>query len=74
VVTANNIFLRSLGSALGAAVFGAIANAIIGGDAVDPARLTTAVHRIFIGMVLVAAVMVGLAALIPRSADKAMAG
>jgi len=74
VVTANNIFLRSLGSALGAAVFGAIANAIIGGDTVDPARLTTAVHRIFIGMVLVAAVMVGLAALIPRSADKAMAG
>lgn len=74
VVTANNIFLRSLGSALGAAVFGAIANAIIGGDVVDPGRLTTAVHRIFIGMVLVAVAMVGLAALIPRSADKAMAG
>lgn len=71
VVTANNIFLRSLGSALGAAVFGAIANAIIGGDQVDPGLLTTAVHRIFIGMVLVAVVMVGLAALIPRSADEA---
>ncbi|MBU2666850.1 MFS transporter [Actinoplanes bogorensis] len=69
VVTANNIFLRSLGSALGAAVFGAIANAIIGGDEVDPARLTTAVHRIFIGMVIVAVVMIGLAALVPRSAD-----
>ena len=69
VVTANNIFLRSLGSALGAAVFGAIANAIIGGDAVDPALLTTAVHRIFIGMLLVAIVMIALAALIPRSAD-----
>ncbi|GID33367.1 MFS transporter [Paractinoplanes brasiliensis] len=69
VVTANNIFLRSLGSALGAAVFGAIANATIGGDDVDPARLTLAVHRIFIGMVLVAVVMVALAALIPRSAD-----
>ncbi len=69
VVTANNIFLRSLGSALGAAVFGAIANAIIGGDEVDPARLTTAVHRIFIGMLLVAIVMVVLASLIPRSAD-----
>ncbi|WP_127503295.1 MFS transporter [Actinoplanes solisilvae] len=71
VVTANNIFLRSLGSALGAAVFGAIANAIIGGDQVDPGLLTTAVHRIFIGLVLVAVVMVGLAALIPRSADEA---
>ncbi|MDY7090449.1 MAG: MFS transporter, partial [Actinomycetota bacterium] len=48
---------------------GAIANATIGGDDVDPARLTLAVHRIFIGMVLVAVVMVALAALIPRSAD-----
>ncbi|MCY1142415.1 MFS transporter [Actinoplanes sp. Pm04-4] len=72
VVTANNIFLRSLGSALGAAVFGAIANAIIGGDSVDPGLLTTAVHRIFIGMLLVAVVMVGLASLIPRSADAAL--
>ncbi|MFC3741287.1 MFS transporter [Paractinoplanes deccanensis] len=72
VVTANNIFLRSLGSALGAAVFGAIANAVIGnGDTVDPAKLTVAVHRIFIGMVLVAIVMVALAALIPRAADEA---
>ncbi|XVU23100.1 MFS transporter [Actinoplanes sp. CA-054009] len=72
VVTANNIFLRSLGSALGAAVFGALANAVIGsGDVVDPAKLTEAVHRIFIGMVLVAIVMVGLAALIPRAADEA---
>ena len=69
VVTANNIFLRSLGSALGAAVFGAIANAVVGSGAVDPGRLTTAMHRIFIGMVLVAIVMVALAALIPRSAD-----
>ena len=73
VVTANNIFLRSLGSALGAAVFGAIANAVVGSGAVDPGRLTTAMHRIFIGMVLVAVVMVALAALIPRSADAATA-
>ncbi|MGK5677666.1 MDR family MFS transporter [Actinoplanes sp. URMC 104] len=70
VVTANNIFLRSLGSALGAAVFGAIANAIVGGgDRVDPAKLTDAVQRIFLGLLLVAAVMVVLAALIPKSAD-----
>jgi EmrB/QacA subfamily drug resistance transporter len=70
VVTGSNIFLRSLGSAVGAAVFGAIANAVVGTGAVDPARLTDAVHRIFIGMVLVSAVMVVLAALIPRSADR----
>jgi EmrB/QacA subfamily drug resistance transporter len=72
VVTANNIFLRSLGSAVGAAVFGAIANAVIGtSDVVDPAKLTDAVHRIFIGLVLVAVAMIVLAVLLPRSADAA---
>ena len=72
VVTASNIFLRSVGSSLGVAVFGAIANATIGPGGVDPARLTIAVHRIFIGLVLVAAVMAVMAALIPRSADRAI--
>jgi hypothetical protein len=73
VVTANNIFLRSLGSALGVAVFGAVANAVVGSGAVEPARLTDAVHRIFIGMLLVSVVMVVLAGLIPRSADQVTA-
>jgi hypothetical protein len=73
VVTANNIFLRSLGSALGVAVFGAMANAVVGSGPVDPARLTDAVHRIFIGMLLVSVVMVVLAGLIPRSADQVTA-
>jgi EmrB/QacA subfamily drug resistance transporter len=72
VVTANNIFLRSLGSSLGVAVFGAIANATVGSGAVDPGRLTTAVHRIFIGMVLVAVLMVAMAAILPRSADQSI--
>ena len=31
VVTANNLFFRSIGSAVGVAVFGAIANATLGG-------------------------------------------
>jgi hypothetical protein len=58
VVTANNIFLRSLGSSLGVAVFGAIANATIGSsDQVDPGRLTEAVHHIFIALVVIAVVM-----------------
>ncbi|BCJ39929.1 MFS transporter [Actinoplanes ianthinogenes] len=65
VVTANNIFLRSVGSALGVAVFGAVANAVLGSGAVTAAGLTTAVHRIFIGVVVVAALMVVLAALLP---------
>ncbi|WP_211268791.1 MFS transporter [Actinoplanes subtropicus] len=73
VVTASNIFLRSLGSAVGVAVFGAIANATIGGGPVDPATLTTAVHRIFVGIALTAAVLIALALLIPRSADNAIA-
>jgi len=58
VVTANNIFLRSLGSSLGVAVFGAMANATIGSAQNDPARLTIAVHRIFIGMFVIAALMI----------------
>ena len=65
VVTANNIFLRSVGSALGVAVFGAIANDVLGSGAVTAANLTTAVHRIFIGIAIVAVVMVVLAALLP---------
>ena len=69
VVTASNIFLRSLGSALGVAIFGAIANATVGSGSVDPGRLNTAVHRIFIGIAMVAVVMVALATLLPRSAD-----
>jgi EmrB/QacA subfamily drug resistance transporter len=73
VVTANNIFLRSLGSALGVAVFGAIANAAVGDGPVQPGPLTTAVHRIFAGIVIVVVVMIGLAALVPRSADASIA-
>jgi len=69
VVTASNIFLRSLGSAVGVAVFGAIANATVGDGPVDPATLDVAVHRIFVGIVLVAGALIVLATAIPRSAD-----
>jgi EmrB/QacA subfamily drug resistance transporter len=72
VVTASNIFLRSLGSAVGVAVFGAIANATIGSGKLSPATLTTAVPRIFIGIVLVALIIFALSMLIPRSADNAI--
>lgn len=73
VVTANNIFLRSLGSAVGVAVFGAVANAILGSGAPTAAGLTTAVHRIFIGIVIVAGVMVALAALLPGTSREEVA-
>jgi EmrB/QacA subfamily drug resistance transporter len=71
VVTANNIFLRSLGSSLGVAVFGAIANATLGANAlrngsVEADKLTTAVQHIFLGIVIVAVLMVVMVSLLPR--------
>ena len=66
VVTANNLFLRSVGSAVGVAVFGALANAVIGsGASVDPGALTTAVHRIFLVVVGLSAAMLAVAAFLP---------
>ena len=62
--TANNLFLRSLGSSLGVAVFGALANAAIGSH-VDPAGLTTAVHRVFLTTVVVAVLMLVAATMLP---------
>jgi EmrB/QacA subfamily drug resistance transporter len=63
LVTGNNIFLRSLGSALGIAVFGAIANAALAGHPTTDghpaaAPLSSAVHHVFIGVVIVAALMI----------------
>jgi EmrB/QacA subfamily drug resistance transporter len=71
VVTANNIFLRSLGSSLGVAVFGAVANATLGAQAsrgvqVDPAALTGAVRHIFLGIAVVAVLMLVMVSLLPR--------
>jgi EmrB/QacA subfamily drug resistance transporter len=70
VVTANNIFLRSLGSAVGVAVFGAMANATVGarnlrGGRVDPDLLTTAVQHIFLGVTIVAVLMLVMVAAMP---------
>lgn len=72
VVTASNVFLRSSGSAVGVAVFGAVANATIGSGPVDPARLTLAVQRICVGVVVLAVSMVILAALLPTAANAAL--
>ena len=70
VVTGTNMFSRAMGSAIGAAVFGAISNATLGTDdlskAPDSASLYAATHHVFIG-ILVAAVLVALAvAVMPR--------
>jgi len=64
VVTGTNMFARSIGNAVGIAIFGAVANGIIfsrGGDA-DPRAVTAGASGVFIA-VLLAAVLTVLAAL-----------
>jgi MFS family permease len=70
VVTGTNMFFRSMGSAVGVAIFGAIANATLGpsshaGARVRPGPLTTAVHQVFLATVALAVVMVFVVVLIP---------
>ena len=68
VVTANNLFFRSIGSAVGVAVFGAIANATLGGAAsasADPVGLASATHDVFLASLVLAVVMLGAAFLLP---------
>ena len=58
VVTGNNMFARSLGSAVGVAIFGAIANTIFGpGDvhSIGPAAIKAGSAAVFVGVVVVAA-------------------
>lgn len=57
VVTGNNMFARSLGSAVGVAVFGAIANSIFGpGDvhSIGPAAIQAGSAAVFAGVLVVA--------------------
>ena len=57
VVTGNNMFARSLGSAVGVAVFGAVANSIFGpGDihAIGPAAIQSGSAAVFTGVLVVA--------------------
>lgn len=65
VVTSTNMFARSIGSALGVAVFGAVANSIYGGSSGgegDPATVVSASGAVFLatlvaGLLTVAAVL-----------------
>lgn len=78
VVTGTNMFARSMGSAVGIAAFGAVANAALAGgadagghgsislDGVDPLQLFDALHRVFFGAAVVALVMLLGIALMPR--------
>ncbi|MCW2522956.1 MAG: transport protein, partial [Frankiales bacterium] len=78
VVTGNNMFCRSLGSALGVAIFGAIANTTLGssaavspgtapsGGSVSRAGLTSATQHVFLGVLIVAIGMAVAIACMPR--------
>jgi EmrB/QacA subfamily drug resistance transporter len=60
VVTASNMFSRSMGSAMGVAVFGAVANAALATGERSAAALASATHYVFVG-VFVASVGTGVA-------------
>ncbi|KAF0961173.1 MDR family MFS transporter [Rhodococcus sp. T7] len=69
VVTSTNMFARSIGSAVGVALFGALVNARLGGDDNPaPAELAGALHLVFVAAVGAAVVLVLAAAAMPKSA------
>ncbi|MCU1693791.1 MAG: drug resistance efflux protein [Frankiales bacterium] len=65
VVTGNNLFARSLGSALAVAAFGAVANAVLDGRDPQGPALADASHAVFVGVAAVAVLMVGAIAAMP---------
>ncbi|WP_306360907.1 MDR family MFS transporter [Nocardia sp. CC227C] len=70
VVTATNMFARSLGSAVGVAVFGALVNSRVGGsDQPAPEVLAPAIHLVFLGVAGMAVVMVAASAMMPRARE-----
>ena len=74
VTTGANMFARSIGSAVGAAVLGAVANGVIaasGRPATDPVAATDAGAAVFLA-VLVAAVLTVVAGLLMPKVDAAV--
>jgi MFS family permease len=65
VATATNMFARSVGSAVGVAVFGAMVNAVVG-DRPTPALLATGVHHVFVGILVIAVAMGVLEVFMPK--------
>lgn len=66
VVTGTNLFARSVGSAVGIAILGAVANGIISGypgGAKNPDAVVTATGAVFVA-VLIAAILAGVAAIL----------
>ncbi|CAN5425040.1 MDR family MFS transporter [soil metagenome] len=70
VVTGANMFARSIGSAVGAAVLGAIANGVIaahGGNANSPATVALASTAVFIGVVVIALILLASVIAMPKT-------
>ena len=70
VVTGANMFLRSMGSAVGVAIFGAVANAVIsasGGGAHSPDSVQAASTAVFTGVVIAAILTIAGAVAMPRA-------
>lgn len=70
VVTGTSMFARSAGSAVGVAVFGAIANNVItaGAGEDDPATIITASTWVFIAVAVTAVAMLAISLRMPRGA------
>jgi hypothetical protein len=78
VATSTNMFARSLGSAVGVAVFGAIVNSRLAGTAGSfdledlPARiLAPAIHPVFVCSAVIALALLASGLLMPRRAGTA---
>ncbi|HET7397974.1 MAG TPA: MDR family MFS transporter [Intrasporangium sp.] len=69
VATATNMFARSFGSAIGVAVFGAVVNAVVGAHPSAP-LLATGIHRVFVGILVLAIGMGLLELLMPVHLEK----
>jgi hypothetical protein len=70
VVTGTNLFARSIGSALGVAVFGAIANGIYASAPGRPLAVVPASAAVFLAVLVVAALAVAAVLAMPRDAQK----
>nr|WP_296774431.1 MDR family MFS transporter [Rhodococcus sp. (in: high G+C Gram-positive bacteria)] len=64
VATSTNMFARSIGSAVGVAIFGAVVNSQVSGDPA-PEQLSDAIHLVFLGVFGTAVLMLVAAAFMP---------
>jgi len=76
VVTGTNLFARSIGSALGVAVFGAVANAVYAGTpngGTDPHAIASACAAVFLAVLVSAVLTVVAVTAMPAQAREAVA-